>query len=253
MYEPTGAGDSESRGWKAGIVSIPAWLASGLCLVGMAHAEVLQTAADGLLVVQAAPITSTPDKAWAALIQPQHWWDSARTWSGDAANLNLDPKAGGCFCERWPGGSAEHGRVVMVLDGQLLRLQASLEPLEEPSPDGLLSFWIATGDDGVTRIEIDYRVSGAGAGRAGDAYTTQLDALLAAQLARLVRYVDAGSPEPAEKRAAQPPPSAANKRAALFEAWAREAKAQAAARKSGSATVDPGAGERSRDTDGPEH
>ena len=87
----------------------------------LAHADVSQSAADGFLIVISSPVDATPEKTWSALGQVQHWWNAEHTWSGKASHLSLKPEAGGCFCERWNEGSAEHGRVVMALPGKLLR------------------------------------------------------------------------------------------------------------------------------------
>jgi hypothetical protein len=213
------------RAWAAARLAAVLLLA-GPAAVTRVHAEVKQAAPDGFLVVEAAPVKATAGEAWAALIQPQHWWGRGQTWSGDPANLHLDPVAGGCLCERWPGGSAEHGRVVMVLDGQLLRLEAELGPLQERALDGVLSFWIATDADGVTRIEIDYRVNGNAAARLRG-HAPEADAVLAMQLGRLVRYIDTGDPAAPEETPATEPPSAADQRTALFQAWAQEMQQRA--------------------------
>src|SRR3546814_9802807 len=43
------------------------------------------------------------------LSQPGRWWNGAHSYSGSAANLRLEPVAGGCFCEALPG---EEGREI---------------------------------------------------------------------------------------------------------------------------------------------
>ncbi len=186
----------------------------------LAHADVSQSAADGFLIVISSPVDATPEKTWSALGQVQHWWNAEHTWSGKASHLSLKPEAGGCFCERWNEGSAEHGRVVMALPGKLLRLDAALGPLQEFALNGALSFWIRTGDDGATRLDVEYRVNGASASGL-DAFAPKVDEVLSMQVARLVRYIDSGNPEP------PPPPSDAEAnaaaRAALLDQWAREA------------------------------
>ncbi len=187
----------------------------------LAHADVSQSAADGFLIVISSPVDATPEKTWSALGQVQHWWNAEHTWSGKASHLSLKPEAGGCFCERWNEGSAEHGRVVMALPGKLLRLDAALGPLQEFALNGALSFWIRTGDDGATRLDVEYRVNGASASGL-DAFAPKVDEVLSMQVARLVRYIDSGNPEPPP-----PPPSDAEAnaaaRAALLDQWAREA------------------------------
>ncbi|MGA9828898.1 MAG: hypothetical protein WBQ57_11300, partial [Rhodanobacteraceae bacterium] len=199
--------------------------AIGLCAaIGNARGEVQRAAADGFFIALSAPVAATPAKAWAGMVQVGHWWSDQHTWSGKAANLSLKPEAGGCFCERWKDGSVEHGRVIMVLKDRLLRLDAGLGPLQELALKGILSFQIISDDAGATRLEIDYRVNGA-SGSALDSYAPQVDAVLGTQLARLVRYIETGNPKAPAEAPAPKAPSDADRRAAIFAAWAKQAAA----------------------------
>lgn len=185
------------------------------------QAEVKQSAADGFFVVVSEPVVATPAKIYAALAQPEKWWSDEHTWSGKAANLSLTPEAGGCFCERWAGGSAEHGRVIMALPDKLLRLDAALGPLQEFAVKGILSFWIRTDENGSTQLDVEYRVNGASASGL-DTIAPSIDAVLAVQVGRLKRYIESGDPtEP------PPPPTAAQEnadaRAAILKAWEQTA------------------------------
>ena len=72
----------------------------------------------------------------------------------------LDMRAGGCFCETWDGGSAEHGRVILVLRDRLLRLEGALGPLQERAVTGILGFLITREGDR-TKILVTYRVRAA--------------------------------------------------------------------------------------------
>jgi uncharacterized protein YndB with AHSA1/START domain len=92
-------------------------------------------------------------------MHPEDWWPSDHTWSGDRANLSLSGQAGGCFCERWAGGSVEHGRVVMSMPGRLLRLSAALGPLQEMGVTGVITFALEE-KDGTTTLVATHRVSG---------------------------------------------------------------------------------------------
>jgi uncharacterized protein YndB with AHSA1/START domain len=198
-----------------------------LAAAGSVHAEVKQSAADGFLVALSAPVAATPAKVWAALLQPQRWWSDEHTWSGKAANLSLKAEAGGCFCERWPGGSVEHGRAVMVMPQQLLRLDAALGPLQEFALKGALTFRIDSGDDGATTLALEYRVNGASASGL-DQFAPSVDGVLGQQFARLVRFVATGNPE------APPAPTAdtdAVRRAEIIEEWKKSAEEKAAADK----------------------
>ena len=151
------------------------------CLASPARAEVTQAAADHFLIGFSADVAATPTRTYEAIQQVQHWWSAEHTWSGDATNLSLKAEAGGCFCERWKQGSSEHGRVVMAVADELLRLQAALGPLQEYALNGMLSFQLAAGVDGTTQLNVDYRVNGASASDLGQ-FAPAVDRVLALQI-----------------------------------------------------------------------
>ena len=159
-----------------------------------AVAEVKQSAADGFFVSFTEPVAANPAKAYTDITQVQRWWNSDHTWSGKAANLSLKAEAGGCLCERWSGGSAEHGHVVMALPGKLLRLETALGPLQEFALKGTLSFWIKSEEDGTTNVTVEYRVNGASASKL-DELAPSVDEVLGTQVARLKRYIGTGNPD----------------------------------------------------------
>lgn len=128
-------------------------------LPGLARAELTQVSASGFTVRHTFQLAAAPDAAWQVLVHPERWWPSGHTWSGDAAHLSLDPEAGGCFCERWSGGSAEHGRIVQARPGQLLRFTGALGPLQEMAVSAVLSVTL-TPQGGGTQAVVTYRVSG---------------------------------------------------------------------------------------------
>jgi uncharacterized protein YndB with AHSA1/START domain len=135
-------------------------LAGALALLPLAAAaEVKFAAADGFLVEHRFTIEAPATQVWETLLHPENWWPSDHTWSGDRANLSLSGQAGGCFCERWAGGSVEHGRVVMSMPGRLLRLSAALGPLQEMGVTGVITFALEE-KDGTTTLVATHRVSG---------------------------------------------------------------------------------------------
>ena len=163
-------------------------------LAADAAAEVKQSAADGFFLAFSGPVAASTMKAYADVTAIQRWWSSEHTYSGKAANLSIKPEAGGCFCERWKDGSAEHGRVIMALPGKLLRLETSLGPLQELALKGILSFWIRT-EDSSTTLTVEYRVNGASSSGL-DQFAPNVDEVLGAQVDRLRRYIATGNPEP---------------------------------------------------------
>ena len=84
----------------------------------VALADVADRSDTGFTVKYAVAITTTPAQAFPKIADIANWWDSAHTYSGDARNLSIDMKPGGCFCERLPnGGGVEHMRVVQLCSG----------------------------------------------------------------------------------------------------------------------------------------
>ena len=149
-------------------------LAAALCapMLAMAlpaQAEVVQSGGDGFVTRNVAVVDATPKEVWLALISPAKWWNSGHTWSGDAANMTLTPKAGGCFCERIPEdpdasritleGSAEHMRVIQAYPEHALRMRGGLGPLQSEPANGVLTITMSETKKG-TRIVWEYAVGG---------------------------------------------------------------------------------------------
>jgi uncharacterized protein YndB with AHSA1/START domain len=114
-----------------------------------AIARVSDVAANGFTLQIDTHIAAPPDKVYATLIQPARWWSSDHTFSGKAANLHLDAKAGGCWCETLPnGGSVLHLTVVFVDPGKMLRLRGALGPFQGIAVDGALTLKLTAAGDG---------------------------------------------------------------------------------------------------------
>lgn len=103
-------------------------------------AAAVDVAAGGFTLRDSVEIAAPPDKVYAALIQPARWWSSAHSFSGDAANMTLDARAGGCWCETLPnGGSVLHMTVVFAAPGKTLRLRGALGPFQALAVDGVMT------------------------------------------------------------------------------------------------------------------
>jgi hypothetical protein len=168
------------------------WLccfAPAALLAGGASAEVLSVGPDGFEVRETVHVTAASDKAYAALLQPARWWNPAHTFSGSAANLMLDARAGGCWCEILPdGGSAEHLRVVYVLPGKTLRLRGALGPFQALGVDGAMTWVLKSGVNG-TDISVSYALGGY-AKDGFDAASKAADRMLGEQIERLGKLID---------------------------------------------------------------
>jgi uncharacterized protein YndB with AHSA1/START domain len=161
---------------------------------GRAAADVLNVAANGFEVRENARTTASPEQVYAALLQPAHWWNSDHTFSRSAANLLLDARAGGCWCETLPnGGSVEHLRVVYVAPGKTLRLRGALGPFQGLAVDGAMT-WSIQSVPGGTDISLSYVVGGY-VKDGFDELSKASDRVLAEQLLRLKKLVD-GEPAP---------------------------------------------------------
>lgn len=162
-----------------------------------AAAEVVSASPSAFLIRAEADVTASPDRAWRALTQIGRWWNSAHTYSGDARRLSLDPRAGGCWCERWGDGqSVEHGRVILVMEHEgvrTLRTSGGLGPLQETGVTGIMTWTVAPHANGA-KITMTYRASG-DSGLGLDQMAPLVDGVLMEQFGRLSRYTGSGSPD----------------------------------------------------------
>jgi uncharacterized protein YndB with AHSA1/START domain len=151
----------------------------------------------GFEVSEAATIDGSATKVYASLLKVGRWWNPEHTYSGDAANLRIDPRPGGCFCETLPnGGSHLHMSVVDLQPDKSIRLRGALGPLQSEGVDGSLTWVIKPADHGVTLTQ-SYVVGGYF--RDGSAkWAPLVNSVLHEQLTRLKSFVETGSPEPAK-------------------------------------------------------
>ncbi len=162
-----------------------------------AHAEVASSSPSSFVIQAEAEVASTPENAWRAVTRPGQWWGDAHTYSGDGRRMQVDLRAGGCWCERWGRDqSVEHGRVVLVMEHQgvrTLRYVAPLGPLQELAANAVLTFTVAPHANGA-KITMTYRVSGDPGLNLAEV-APLVDTVLMEQFGRLSRYSASGSPE----------------------------------------------------------
>jgi hypothetical protein len=130
-------------------------------IVVPAHAEVKASAPDSLVLHYEGQVPLAREAAWKRLVALGTWWSDAHTYSGSASNMTVDPMAGGCWCEVWPGGEIEHGRVVLAMPNQTLRFSTALGPLQDLGVNGALTITLEDGAaSGATSVTWDYKVVG---------------------------------------------------------------------------------------------
>jgi uncharacterized protein YndB with AHSA1/START domain len=159
-----------------------------------ARAEVLDVQPNGFSVQEKVEIAASPDKVYETLIQPAKWWSSGHTFSGDAKNMTLDARAGGCWCETLPnGGSALHMTVVQVQPGKLLRLRGALGPFQSTGMEGALNI-VLEANGKATTLTMTYNIGGYVWGGYG-ALPKAADGVLNVQTKRLKKFIETGTPD----------------------------------------------------------
>jgi uncharacterized protein YndB with AHSA1/START domain len=143
----------------------PAVLAAVLLVLGAAQpaaAEVKDATASGFTVENVIRVPVEPPKAWKALVEDvDRWWPADHTWWGAESVLSIEPRAGGCFCERHGEQQALHLLVTFVDPGKLLRMTGGLGPLQGMGLGGVLEFRLAPADGGAaTTVTLRYRAGG---------------------------------------------------------------------------------------------
>ncbi|MFC0204146.1 SRPBCC family protein [Novosphingobium soli] len=159
-----------------------------------AAAKVAQVSQSGFVVRHIVQVPEGADETWAVLIKPAAWWDAAHTWSSDAANLSIDARAGGCFCEILPNaaspkasprGTVEHMRVVYIERPRALRMVGALGPLQSEAANATLTIQLKPGEQaGTTQVLMEYVVGGF-TRTPFDKLAPAVDAMLGAQMRRL--------------------------------------------------------------------
>jgi uncharacterized protein YndB with AHSA1/START domain len=165
-------------------------LAAALLLATPAHAEVKSATETGFEVSRTLTIKASPAQVYRALGLPSQWWSKAHTYSGDARNLSMVLRAGGCFCEKIPagGGTVEHARVVYARPDKLLRVKGSLGPLQSEGVSGALT-WALKAVPGGTEVTQNYVVGGyIRSGARG--FAAPVDQVLGEQLGGLKAYLE---------------------------------------------------------------
>lgn len=157
-----------------------------------------QVGPTGFVVRHSVTIAAPADRVYDTLTrQIGSWWNPDHTHSGDARNLSIDPKPGGCFCEALPnGGGVEHARVIYLAPRSLVRLSGALGPLQASGATGTLTWSLASTTEGSTAgttVQMTYSVGGF-IGGPFDAIAPLVQSVLAEQLDRMKRFIETGKP-----------------------------------------------------------
>ena len=126
---------------------------------GPAAAELTQSDATGFVSTHRIVIAAPPERVWDTIARPALWWNSAHSYSGNAANLSWDTRPGGCWCEQLEGGAVEHGRTLYAQRGRTLRLSGAFGPLQSGAVIATMTFALKPEGQG-TALTVTYVVGG---------------------------------------------------------------------------------------------
>jgi len=121
------------------------------------------------------------------------WWEPAHTFSGNSANLSIEEKVMGCFCEKLPGGGmVRHLEVVYLDPAKALVFSGALGPMQSMGVTGSLAIRLTPAESG-TRLEVQYAVGGYRP-QGLDTMAAVVDGVLLAQFTHLKNLVETGKP-----------------------------------------------------------
>jgi len=162
----------------------------------VAVAKVQEANDRGFVIRHVADVPGDVQDAWEALLDVGTWWDGDHTFSGDAENLTLDARAGGCFCEVLPNpvspnaaprGGVEHMRVVYVENARALRMSGALGPLQSDAVAGTMTFMLKPTESG-TQVLMEYVAGGYLRSKPAE-MSVMVDKVLGQQLARFAKLL----------------------------------------------------------------
>ena len=129
----------------------------------------------------------------AAVASVGDWWSSDHTVSGNAANLYIDARVSGCFCENLgENAGLVHMTVSFINPGVILRLTGGLGPLGLMGVAGNMTWEFDEAETG-TVVTLQYAVGGYMPGGL-DTVAGPVDGVLIEQMTRLKAFVETGSP-----------------------------------------------------------
>ena len=156
-------------------------------VAGPAAAEVKARSADSFTLGYERPVTASAEAVLEAIGRPAAWWSDSHTYSGDADNITVDLRPGGCWCEALPGGGVKHAEAVLVWPEQrMVMFEAPFGPLQSIGADAVLTMTWADAEGGGRVLKWTFSVSGPGAGAMAD----PVDGVMAEQFGRLADHLD---------------------------------------------------------------
>jgi uncharacterized protein YndB with AHSA1/START domain len=159
-----------------------------LLLAAPLRGEVVDKAPNGFTIKVVVQVAAPPETVYTSLVRHVgDWWDPAHTYSGDSKNLSIIAEPGGCFCEVLPAGGVQHGTIVNVAPGKLLRIVGSLGPLQETGVTGAMTWQMEKSGPTGAKLTFTYAAGGYYPGGL-EALASVVDGVLTRQVQLLKEY-----------------------------------------------------------------
>lgn len=159
------------------------------------HAKVIASGPTGFVVEHTVDVKTDAKAAYSAFTNVGAWWGGDHSFSGDAKNLTIDTKPGGCWCEALPdGGFVKHMDVVHAAPGSMLVFSGGLGPLQFMGVAGSMTVrFQSDAKSGSTKVAVRYDVGGRD-DKNFEEISKGVDSVLGEQLARYGRLANTGKP-----------------------------------------------------------
>jgi len=159
-----------------------------------ADAKVVSQSNTGFVVVHEVGVALDPKAAYDAFVKVGSWWNGDHSYSGDAKNISIDAKAGGCWCETLPnGGSVRHMTVVNANPGVMLVFSGGLGPLQFMGVAGSMTIKFKAQGKGA-HVIVTYAVGGYDADDFKD-ISAGVDSVLGEQIKRFAAFISTANPD----------------------------------------------------------
>jgi len=127
---------------------------------GQLWADVINSSEHGFELRIEKTVNSDAMTIYRQFIRIGEWWDPEHTWFGKAENLTIEPRAGGCFCEKSTAREVLHMTVSYVDPGKEIRMIGGLGPLQMMGVHGGWSWQFKALPENRTNVILNYQVVG---------------------------------------------------------------------------------------------
>jgi len=156
-----------------------------------AVAEVIDSGAGGFTIQFSRTIDAPVEQVYRAVTDSvSAWWIDAHTWHGSGAAMQLDAKAGGCFCEIIGQQQTMHMQVARIVPNSLVRMLGGLGPLQGEGLHGVLDWRMQAATETTTEFTLFYRVGGYSPNDLSQ-WAEPVDAVMQQQITAMQNYVEA--------------------------------------------------------------